>query len=399
MTTPADQQQRGGLLLIGSRWLHNLQNELERRVQTEKQEVLVEPSPFWPRAITWALVGGSLFGLGWLTFAQTEEVVVASGKLEPLGSVKDVQMPVQGVAKQILVKEGQRVTSGQILIRLDTEASAEKLKRSMETLRFKQQELALKQNELVRSKTLAQRELSMLKQRLMLSTEAFNRYDKLVKQGAMGQLQALEAKTKVEDTAGQIAMSRVDDQRKQIILQQQIRELSGQVAELRSQIKESQVVLRYQVIHAPSAGVVYDLKPKSPGFVAQGSEPVLQIVPDDLLRAKVEIPSNKIGFVSVGKPVDISIDSYPSVDFGVIHGVVKRIGSDALPPEPAQNKPDYRYPADISLSTQWLKLKDGKRLPLQVGMSLTANIKLRKVSYLQLLLGGFQNKTDSLRKL
>jgi hemolysin D len=382
-----------------SRWLQQLQNQLERRVQTEQQEVLVEPSPFWPRAITWTLIGGTLFGLGWLTFAKTEEVVVASGKLEPLGSVKDVQMPVQGVAKQILVKEGQRVQAGQILIRLDTEASAEKLKRSQETLRFKQQELALKQNELTRSVTLAQRELSMLQQRLEVSTDVLKRYTKLAKEGGFGELQVLEAKTKVEDTAGQISMSRVDDLRKQIILQQQIRELSGQIAELRSQITESQVVLRYQVIRAPAAGVVYDLKPKSAGFVAQGSEPVLKIVPDDLLRAEVEIPSNKIGFVSVGKPVDISIDSYPSVDFGVIHGVVKRIGSDALAPEPAQNKPDYRYPTDVSLATQWLKLKDGKRLPLQVGMSLTANIKLRKVSYLQLLLGGFQNKTDSLRKL
>ena len=326
-------------------------------------------------------------------------MVVASGKLEPIDSVKDVQMPVKGVIKQILVKEGQRVKERQILIRLDTEASAAKLKRNQETLLFKQQELALKQNELDRSIAFSKHELTMLQQRLVLTTDVFGRYTKLAKQGALGQIQALEAKTKMEDTSGQLAMSQVDDLRKQMILQQQIRALKGQIAELQSQITESEVVLRYQVILSPVAGVVYDLKPKSPGFVAQGSEPILQIVPDDLLRAEVEIPSDKIGFVSVGKPVDISIDSYPAVDFGVIDGVVKRIGSDALAPEPSQNKPQYRYPAVVTLSTQWLKLKDGKRLPLQVGMSLTANIKLRKISYLQLLLGGFQNKTDSLRKI
>jgi hemolysin D len=380
-------------------WLGQLQNQLERCVKTEQQEVLVKPSQFWPRAITWTLIGGTLLGLTWLSFAQTEEVVVASGKLEPIDSVKDVQMPVQGVIKQILVKEGQRVKERQILIRLDTEASAAKLKRNQETLLFKQQELALKQNELDRSIAYSKHELTMLQQRLVLTTDVFGRYTKLAKQGALGQIQALEAKTKMEDTSGQLAMSQVDDLRKQMILQQQIRALKGQIAELQSQITESEVVLRYQVILSPVAGVVYDLKPKSPGFVAQGSEPILQIVPDDLLRAEVEIPSNKIGFVSVGKPVDISIDSYPAVDFGVIDGVVKRIGSDALAPEPSQNKPQYRYPAVVTLSTQWLKLKDGKRLPLQVGMSLTANIKLRKISYLQLLLGGFQNKTDSLRKI
>lgn len=53
----------------------------------------------------------------------------------------------------------------------------------------------------------------------------------------------------------------------------------------------------------------------------------------------------------------------------------------------------------IKLDSQQLKLNDGKELPLQVGMSLTANIKLRSVSYLQLLLNTFQSKTDSLRQL
>jgi HlyD family secretion protein len=59
----------------------------------------------------------------------------------------------------------------------------------------------------------------------------------------------------------------------------------------------------------------------------------------------------------------------------------------------------YSFPAVIKLDSQQLKIKNGKPLPLQVGMSLTANIKLRSVSYLQLLLNTFQNKTDSLREL
>ena len=380
------------------RSFQHIQNSLEQRVATEQQEILVEPSSFWPKAITWSLISGSLFGIGWLAFANTEEVVVATGKLEPIGSVKSIQIPVQGVASEILVKEGERVKAGQILIRLDTVASADKLKRSRESLNYKQQEFMLKKSELDRLIILGKTEQKMLQQRLAIAIDVMGRYSKLSKQGAASELQFMEAKAKVEDTTGQIAMSSVDDMRKQVILQQQIRDLSGRISELRSQITESEVVLRYQVIRSPEAGVVYDLKPKSVGFVTQGSEPVLQIVPDDFLKAKVEIPSSKIGFVSVGKLVDISIDSYPAVDFGVVHGVVKRIGSDAIPPEPSQNKVEYRYPADIRLSSQWLKLKDGKKLPLQVGMSLTANIKLRRVSYLQLLLGGFQDKTDSLRR-
>ena len=54
--------------------------------------------------------------------------------------------------------------------------------------------------------------------------------------------------------------------------------------------------------------------------------------------------------------------------------------------------------ADL-LDDQQLRLKSGSSLPLQVGMSLTANIKLRKVPYLQLLLGEFQDKAESLQRL
>jgi HlyD family secretion protein len=126
---------------------------------------------------------------------------------------------------------------------------------------------------------------------------------------------------------------------------------------------------------------------------------VLKVVPFNTLEADVEIPSNKIGFVRVGQPADISIDSFPASDFGVLEGKVHSVGSDALPPNQQQMRQGYAYPAVIKLDSQQLKIKNGTTLPLQVGMSLTANIKLRSVSYLQLLLNTFQNKTDSLREL
>jgi HlyD family secretion protein len=142
---------------------------------------------------------------------------------------------------------------------------------------------------------------------------------------------------------------------------------------------------------------VFDLKPKGQGFVAQTSEPVMKIVPFSALQAKVEIDSSDIGFVRVGRPAEISIDSFPSTDFGVLQGSLSSIGSDALPPD--QLKQTYRFPATVRLNSQQFRLRSGQVLPLQVGMSLTANIKLRKVSYLQLLLGSFQDKAESLRRL
>jgi HlyD family secretion protein len=213
----------------------------------------------------------------------------------------------------------------------------------------------------------------------------------------VAELQYLQQKTKVKQDEGDVTKTRIDRLRQSAILRQQIQSLKGELADLSTRLTESKVANRYQAIRSPVDGVVFDLKPSGPGFVGQGSEPVMKIVPFDALQAKVEVPSSKIGFVRLGQAVDVSIDSFPASDFGVLQGAIKRIGSDALPPD--QMKQDYRYPVNVSLKSQTLTLSSGQRLPLQVGMSLTANIKLRKVTYLQLLLSDFKDKTDSLKKI
>ena len=126
---------------------------------------------------------------------------------------------------------------------------------------------------------------------------------------------------------------------------------------------------------------------------------MLKIVPFDQLEAKVEVPSSDIGFVRTGMKADLSIDSFPASDFGVVEGKVIRVGSDALAPSQVELRNEYTFPTTIELSTQELQLKNGSNLPLQVGMSLTANIKLRKVSYLKLLLGSFREKTSALKEI
>jgi len=373
------------------------QNAIERRVQSSQDQMGLQQSRVLARALTWSLIGCTGFGLAWLTFAQTEEVVVASGKLEPIGDVKTIQVPVGGVLDEMLVKEGQRVSKGQILLRLDSETTKDREISLQKTIAAKQQQLGLKEVELQRYLGLNDTEQAVLRQNLVLEREILERFAGLQRTGASAELQVLQQRNKVREVEGDLAKTTMDRQRQVAILQQQVQQLRGELADLQSKLTELRVNIRYQDIRSPVDGLVFDLKPTGPGFVAQGSEPVMKIVPYNNLKAKVEIDSSKIGFVTVGKPVDLSIDSFPSSDFGVLHGTVKRIASDALPPD--QLKQNYRYPAEIELASQQLKVKSGTQLPLQVGMSLTANIKLRKVSYLQLLLGEFKDKTESLRRI
>jgi hemolysin D len=377
--------------------LRRAQNSLERSIHTDSDDVVLQQSRFWARSISWTLMGVTLFGLGWLAFAQTEEIVTAPGKLEPLGVVKDIQMPVGGVVEAVMVKEGERVKKGQVLLRLDTETTLDRQASMQQTIRYKQQQLRLKQVELDRYLQFNDTEQRVQRQSLVLEKDVLGRLETLNKEGATAELQYLSQRNKVQEVEGKLQEGQVDRLRQQAILQQGIREIQSELADLRSKLTELNVNIRYQAIRSPEAGVVFELKPKSRGFVAQTSEPVMKVVPFDKLEARVEVPSREIGFVTVGKPADISIDSFPSTDFGVLQGTVRRIGSDALPPDQMNNF--YRFPVDIRLNSQQLKLKSGKVLPLQVGMSLTANVKLRKVTYLQLLLSDFKDKADALRQI
>ena len=372
-------------------------------------ESVLQQGRFWMRTVTWSLIGTTVFGVAWLALARTEEIVVAAGQLEPIGSVQDIQMPVGGVVQEILVDEGQSVTAGQVLIKLDTEAS-EQQRRSLETtIKLKQEQLGLKKQEKRRYIQVNNEEVQMLENNLELQSEIKDRFEDLEEAGAASELQYLSQQNTVEETRGRLMQTKADRLRQEAQLDQQMAQLNTELADLQSRLAEARVTLRYQQLKSPVDGVVFDLQPTSAGFTAQSTQTVMKVVPYGSLEAKVEVPSNKIGFVKLppGCPqdesacmrADISIDSYPSTDFGVLEGRVTRIGSDALQPDPQEQRQELSFPVTVQLDQQSLELKSGSKLPLQVGMSLTANIKLRKVSYLQLLLGGFQDKAESLQEL
>ena len=372
-------------------------------------ESILQQGRFWIRTVTWTLVGSSMFALAWLALARTEEIVVAPGQLEPIGSVQDIQMPVGGVADQIFVKEGDLVKAGQVLMKLDTEASEELHKSLEKTIKLKQEQLTLKQEEKRNTMQMNQEEVLMLESNLVLQSEILGRYKHLKEVGAFSEVQYLNQSNIVNETRGKLMQARAERLRQIAMLDQQIAQLKSELADLNGRFVESKVTLRYQQLRSPVDGVVFELKPTSSGFTAQSTQTVMKVVPIASLEAKVEVPSSKIGFVQVpqGCPedlgvcmnADISIDSFPSSDFGVLKGKVTRIGSDALEPDPQKRRQELTFPVTIQLGEQQLRLKSGSALPLQVGMSLTANIKLRKVSYLQLLLGEFQNKAESLQRL
>ena len=85
-----------------------------------------------------------------------------------------------------------------------------------------------------------------------------------------------------------------------------------------------------------------------------------------------------------------------SNEFGFIKGEVFFVGSDALPP--TETKQFYSFPAKISLEKQNLTIR-GKDVTLQSGMSVSANIKIRKRRVINIFLDNLLGPIEKMKEV
>ena len=82
----------------------------------------IEDRPVSPvgHFILWAVIGVFFIGITWLSVSEIDVVVTARGKLVPSGDIKTVLATYNGNIVKILVKEGDSVKRGDMLIKTDT---------------------------------------------------------------------------------------------------------------------------------------------------------------------------------------------------------------------------------------------------------------------------------------
>ncbi|NJL63449.1 MAG: HlyD family efflux transporter periplasmic adaptor subunit [Methylacidiphilales bacterium] len=284
-------------------------------------------------------------------------------------------------------------------------------------------------------KQLSQNEIKIndTKANLNIEQQILAKLENLVKNGAIAQLQYLQQQQKVQTLKAQILQLEEEQKRleygtqqprqelnttvavtsknildKIVVNKQSIAEIDSQlsktllendkkIAEIDSRIAQTKLNVKYQELRAPVAGTIFDLQAGNPGFVANPSEEILKIVPNENLIAEVFITNKDIGFAREGMKVDVRIDSFPFSEFGDIKGELIQVGSDALPPD--QTHQFYRFPAKISLNRQYLDAR-GKNISLQSGMSITANIKVREErTVMSLFTELFTNQVESLEQV
>ena len=343
------------------------------------------------------IVSTSTLGLIWLGTAKTDQIIQTNGFLEHNDRLRSVKIPEKGIIKDLLIKEGQLVQKGQVLLKLDTDLLDINLITTSNALEIKKQILDEKELELNKTKEIFNIKIEKTKKSIEIEENILNKIESILKDGAISEMEYLEQKVKLIKLKSQLDEFDSDKIRKLSLLKQSIKDLNMQISDLQSKLSEIKKIRKINHIESPINGFIHDLKSFGEGYVANSTETILKIVPQDNLIAIIDINTSDIGFVKIGKEVDLSIDSFPAKDFGSLQGNISQISSSALEPNDTNRNPHFK--AKVLLESQKLETKKGIKLNLVPGMSLSASIKLRKATYLDLLLGTFKDKTRSLNKL
>lgn len=420
---------------------------------TFSQTVLLRKKRRGSRVLLWTGIGTVVLLGTWAVTAPLAETIAVPGKLEPGTSTKRIDAPVPGVVEAVLVKEGQQVRKGDPLVTFDLReprsilAAAESKRQRLvnenqiaaatlgdgaatATLTPNQrQQLSSQAEELASRRESARQELRKSETRLQgyratLATYAniANRYAQLEGVGAVSEVQLLEARNQVQEYENRIA----EEQREILRLKSQLVNTGAitnvelrskvemnlrEIADLDNQIKLARLQIQSGQITAPVDGLVFDVEVSPGSVVAQGTgssassaaKALMKVVPQDALQARVYLPNQAVGFVVPGQSAELAIDAFEAGNFGTIPATVERVASDALTSEEqarvlgTQSSGLY-FPAVLKLDQQSIQLRNSSA-PLQAGMSLQADIKLRERRFIDIFLGRFSDQRRLLEQI
>jgi hemolysin D len=350
------------------------------------------PNPLG-RKVLWTLLVLLCALAVWAVFGRLDIVAVAEGKLVPQSYVKIVQPAESGIVKEILVREGDSVRAGQVLMRMDTlitDADGKSIEADFQrmrlTLRRVEAQLAdapfqtrvgdpphlaqavqaqYRANRAAFEAALAEERsrLAKAKQDLGAALEIQRKFsavlphyreqekafEQLGKDGFAGGVlvsdkkrERIEKEQELNTQAHMIESARAGVQQSEMKLVQIDTDYRRQLHAERS---EAQIALdklaqeqakqthRKELLElkATQDSVVKDLATHSIGTVVQPGTVLLTLVPErETLRAEVWLSNDDIGFVKKGQDVRLKFAAFPFQKYGMARGVVEHIGADSV---------------------------------------------------------------------
>ncbi|WP_095010861.1 HlyD family type I secretion periplasmic adaptor subunit [Tsuneonella mangrovi] len=375
------------------------------------------------RLIAIATVGLFLIVV-WGSFAQVDQVTRGMGKVIPTSKAQLIQPAAPAVVSEILVRNGESVKKGQLLVKLDDSQAASELGQlqtenerlsvraqrlgqeadggtlgcagdpdcseerqlqevRMATARSKQAALAAAVDQRKRDLTEAQATVSSLQNSVKLAQKQVDMLTPLAKQGIVPQTDLLSAQRDLVDTQGRLAAAQQGSARASAAIREAQAQLDSarldfrqQALDERSQIQTKIAVNEESIrgaearkqrneLRAPVNGIVNDLQITTIGGYVNAGEKIMQIVPvGDRLLVEARVDPKDIAFIKVGDPANVKVTAYDFSIFGGLTGKVQQISADSIFDE-TERKAYYSVVVETDKS---YLVQDGKKLPIVPGM-------------------------------
>lgn len=353
------------------------------------------PPPKMPRVVLVSVLVLVLVLLLWSVLGRLDVVASAEGRLVPQSKLKIVQPADAGIVVDILVREGQSVAAGQVLMRLDPRlldadratAAGEHAQLGLQLRRIDAELAGVAMYfqagdppelfERVRQQGIAHRQAYLdavageraLVEKLQSDLQAASALQAKLDRTLPIIQRSADAHERLHGD-GFISRIAADDKQRQLVeALQDLRAQQAAVASLQAMLvnsekKLAQLASGYRsellaeragidaqlrrvagekdkleyksgllLLRAPQAGTVKDLSTHTVGTVVAPGTVLMSVVPqDEPLRAEVMVRNEDAGFIHLGQPVRIKLAAYPFQKYGMIDGVIDHIGPDVADP-------------------------------------------------------------------
>lgn len=396
----------------------------------------IEDSPVSPlgRFTFWTVVSLIFVTILWLCIGKVDIVVNARGIIIPDGESKIIQPLETGVIKQILVQEGDFVKKGQLLISIDastTDAQLETVTRNLEqskieakrlkaagnntpftkdnnnkTEEYEIQQKLYKENLAAMNSSVnaKQQEITQINRQINSAQAQKRDYefqfknanDRLHKLGNVIDIIAYNQYQEASDKANSLreSVTRTEAEIQRLYAQKQ--QINNEIAQIKADFKAQNLTVLSdtqkkineleaskeqiefsninQKITAPCDGYIDKLMIHTIGGVVTPAQELIALTPADTpLVIKAKVLNKDIGFIRVGMPVSIKIDTYDFQKYGILHGSVKSISQNSI--EDEQLGPVYEIYITPKEDTFII---DGKEQKIATGMTLNAEVEIGK---------------------
>ena len=418
------------------------------------QETPVHPAP---RRFAWVICVLFAIALVWSIVGRVDIVAVAPGRIVVSERTKTLQPLETSVVRRVLVKDGDAVHAGQVLVELDaTNASADganaqeqlawaqseewRTTALIQALRSQRapmlatastshvsaqldaewQDISARLAKLDAEQAHRQAELATVRETIakLEATLPMARQreidfkvlaDKGFMSGHAGQDRTRERIEQERDLATQQARlaeaqaaSQETAQARAAYLAETQRSLSERQAQailkrlqFTQELSKAQQRSRLTQLTAPVDGTVQQVAVHTEGGVVTEAQVLMVIVPKDAeVTAEVVIDNKDIGFVNAGQHATIKLETFPYTRYGTVDATVSSVTADAV----ADEKRGAIFPATLRFSQDSMAV-DGKRIHLSPGMNITAEVKTGQRRVIDYLLSPVQKTVgESLRE-